>query len=135
MTDVAPTTTASTSEGDEGADNARDREHAGEHAAEAEESGEQLGRNQTYTRVHRGARLVLSFNATTNTFVGTVFNTGENTLERVRVEVHRSNGTELGPTVPVDLGPGESSRVELPATAAEFETWSAHAEVGRGERG
>ena len=58
------------------------------------------------------------------------------TLQKVRVEVHLSNGTELGPTTPVDLGPGEQSDISLTATSVLFDTWSAHPEVdesGSGE--
>ena len=62
-------------------------------------------------------------------------NTTANVLSNVRIEVHLSNGTELGPTTPVDMAPGEVLRVNLPATAAPFTGWIAHAEVGGGEGG
>jgi hypothetical protein len=50
----------------------------------------------------------------------------------VRVEVHLSNGTELGPTTPVDLAPGERTAVELQATTAAFTGWTGHPESGPG---
>ena len=53
--------------------------------------------NQHYDEVRNGARLVLTYDAPSNSFNGTVQNTTEETLERVRVEVHLSNGRELGP--------------------------------------
>ena len=51
-------------------------------------------------------------------------------LDRVRVEVHLSNGTELGPTTQVDLEAGEKRAVKLSAEGQTFESWSTHAEVG-----
>lgn len=100
-----------------------------------EESGTLLGLGETFDRVRRGARLILRYDAEANAFVGTVENTSGATLPRVRVEVHLSNGTELGPTTPVDLAPGEEIDVMLQATAAPFTGWSAHAEVGGGGGG
>ena len=67
--------------------------------------------------------------------VGTVENISNRALERVRVEVHLSNGKELGPTTPLDLLPGAKRVVELEASGEGFEHWSAHAEVGSGEHG
>jgi len=54
----------------------------------------------------------------------------EKTLTRVRIEVHLSNGTELGPTEPIDLEPGKKVEVKLSAEGQSFEWWKAHAEVG-----
>ena len=47
--------------------------------------------------------------------------------------MHLSNGTELGPTAPVDMAPGQVLTIDLPATAASFTGWVPHAEVGGGE--
>ena len=77
-----------------------------------------------------GTRLILEYDAAANAFTGTVENTTEATLGRVRVEVHLSNGIELGPTTPVDLAPGQVADVTLPASSQPFDTWSPHAEVG-----
>lgn len=113
----------------------------GEHArdvgenGESEEDGTQFGLSDVYDVVKNGAHLVLSFDAENNSFKGTVENTTDEVLERVRVEVHLSNGIELGPTTPVDLKPGEKIIVELKATEKTFETWSTHAEVGSSEEG
>ena len=49
--------------------------------------------------------------------------------------MHLSNGTELGPTTPVDIAPGQVLPVNLPSTQASFTGWIAHAEVGGGEGG
>ena len=89
-----------------------------------------LALNETYDEVRAGARLSLSYDSTANAFTGTVRNTTSAELRRVRVEVHLSNGVELGPTTPVDLAPGQVADVVLPATGQSFTSWSAHPEVG-----
>ena len=71
-------------------------------AEEGEESGTELALNETYDKVRNGARLILAYNAQSNSFEGTVENTTAETLKRVRVEVHLSNGKELGPTPSAD---------------------------------
>jgi len=95
-----------------------------------EESGVELALDETYDRVRNGARLVLAHDPDSNSFKGFVENTTEGTLKRVRVEVHLSNGVELGPTTPVDLAPGERQDVKLSAKNFEFDSWTAHPEVG-----
>ena len=97
---------------------------------DGEESSVQFGLNDTFDQVRAGARLVLSYDSTANAFTGRVENTTENTLRRVRVEVHLSNGIELGPTEPVDLAAGHVAEVTLQASSQPFATWSAHPEVG-----
>ena len=104
----------------------------GESGEGGEESATQYTRTQTYDEVRAGARLVLRYDPATQAFVGTVTNTTDATLSRVRVEVHLSNGVELGPTTPMDLAPGQSIDVSLPATGQVFTTWGAHPEVGSG---
>ena len=100
-----------------------------------EGSGATLALDETFDAVRGGARLILNYDAASNAFVGTVENTTGSILSNVRIEVHLSNGTELGPTTPVDMAPGEMLPVNLPATAASFTGWIAHAEVGGGEGG
>ncbi len=97
---------------------------------EEEESGTQLTKSQTYDEVRNGCRLILRYDAATNAFTGTAQNVTNGTLSRVRVEVHLSNGIELGPTTPVNLAPDESADIFLRASTQSFETWSAHPEVG-----
>ena len=104
-------------------------------AEEGEESGTELALNETYDKVRNGARLILAYNAQSNSFEGTVENTTAETLKRVRVEVHLSNGKELGPTPAADLAPGEKRDVQLIATSTDFDGWTAHPEVGEGEHG
>ena len=47
--------------------------------------------------------------------VGTVENTTDKALSKVRVKVHLSNGTELGPTPEGDLAPGAKRDVLVDA--------------------
>lgn len=108
-------------------------EHDDAHNHENKESDMQLGLDETYDDEQRGTRLVLSYNKETSSFTGSVKNTTEEVLPNVRVEVHLSNGTELGPTTPVNIDPGESQSIELSATGEEFDQWSAHAEIGNSE--
>ena len=127
--------------GSEGAGNEGPGEHggmegSGEHdgdgessEGDGEESATQYGPGDTYDVVRAGARLVLRYDAAAQTFTGTVTNTTTATLSRVRVEVHLSNGVELGPTTPVDLAPGQAVDIALPAAGQTFATWSAHPEV------
>ena len=104
-------------------------------AAGSEEGGSALALDQTFDMVRAGARLIMSYDAASNAFVGTVANTTDATLTRVRIEVHLSNGIELGPTTPTDLAPGEILDVVLPASTQSFDGWTPHAEVGASEGG
>ncbi len=112
-----------------------DRDGGEHHGEEGEESGDVLALNETYDKVRNGARLILAYDAQSNSFNGTVENTTDKTLIRVRVEVHLSNGKELGPTTPADLGPGQKRDVKLTAASKDFDGWTAHPEVGIGEHG
>ena len=97
---------------------------------DGEESGTQYALGDTYDVVRAGARLILSYDSGSNTFTGTVENVTNYKLRRVRVEIHLSNGIELGPTTPADLAPGEVMDIALEASGQPFETWNAHPEVG-----
>ena len=94
-----------------------------------------LALDETYDAIRSGARLILSYDAASNSFKGTVENTTNDVLDRVRIEVHLSNGAELGPTTPTDMAPGEVLEINLSATQASFTGWTAHAEVGGGGEG
>ena len=147
---------AAESEGPEGQDSAsgelsntgeRSEGGGGEHGGGAEggsegsESGSEgasaamLALDETFDQVRAGARLILRYDPPSNSFMGTVENTTNNVLTRMRIEVHLSNGTELGPTAPVDMAPGEVLQVSLAATPEPFTGWTPHAEVGSGEGG
>lgn len=100
-----------------------------------EELGTELALDETYQKTRNGVRLILTYDAQSNTFNGTVENTTDEILKQVRVEVHLSNGKEIGPTTPVDLSPGEKADVTLTTTSKDFDGWTAHPEVGEGEHG
>ena len=119
----------SSESGEHGGEGSEADEHGGAEG-EGEESETQYGLDDTYDNVRAGARLIISYDAASDTFTGTVENTTTGTLAQVRVEVHLSNGIELGPTTRVDLAPGEKVEVVLEASGQPFETWSAHPEVG-----
>ena len=126
-------------EGGEGGEHARSEgggEHGeggeeGEHGegGEGEESGEYIGSEDTWDATRRGARLVLAFDPASDAFVGSVQNTTSARLCAVRVEVHLSTGTELGPTERTDVDPGQTIEVRLPASGEAFETWTTHPEL------
>lgn len=105
--------------------------------ASDEESANQLTLAETYDHTRNGARLILSYDEATNTFKGTVENTTNAVLQQVRVEIHLFNSQgpnptdpELGPTLSVDLAPGEIIPVELVSVDEPFDMWVAHPEVG-----
>ena len=103
------------------------------HLEEGEESGTRYALNDTFDEIRNGIRLILAYDSQGNSFNGTVENTTSKTLKQVRVEVHLSNGKELGPTTPADLEAGQKKEVKLTTTSKNFDGWSAHPEVGIGE--
>lgn len=105
-------------------------EEGGEHGegGEGEEGGEYIARADTWDATRRGVRLTLAFDEESGAFVGAAENTTEGTICAVRVEVHLAGGPELGPTERRDLGPAESTAVELSAGGEDFESWTAHPE-------
>jgi len=97
---------------------------------EGEESGNTLTLNETYDVVRKGTRMIMNYDQKSNSFNGIVENTTSGILKNVRVEVHLSNGLEIGPTTPVNLAPGEKMVVVILATNQAFDGWTPHAEVG-----
>ena len=107
-----------------------------------EESANQLTLAETYDHTRKGARLIMAYDAASNTFKGTVENTTNAILQQVRVEIHLFNSQgpnptdpELGPTPPRDLAPGEKIPIELIALNEPFDMWVAHPEVGLSSSG
>lgn len=98
-----------------------------------EESGKTLGLNETYDHMHSGVRLILAYHKASTSFIGTVENTTDKRIKSIRVEVHLSNGTELGPTGRMNLAPGEKTGIKLEALAHVFTWWKAHVETGSSE--
>ena len=135
-------TGCSSSSGDKGVKKLESLEsERGEHSRdvgernEGEEDGTQFSKSGVYDVVKKGIHLFLKYDAENNSFVGTVENTTNELIRKVRVEVHLSNGIELGPTTPTDLKPGDKISIKLVASEKEFETWSTHAEIGSSEHG
>ena len=120
--------------GESGRESGIERAEGGGGSEEGSGAG-MLAPNETFDTTRGGARLIMNYDAATNAFTGTVENTTNNTLTNVRIEVHLSNGAELGPTTPVDMAPGEVINFNLPSTPESFTGWTPHAEVGSGEGG
>ena len=120
-------------EGSESGGEGTEGSESGSGGEEGSGAANMLALDETFDMVRVGARLVLSYDAPSNSFKGTVENTTNGVLDQVWIEVHLSNGTELGPTTPRDMAPGEVVSIDMPATAASFTGWTPHAEVGGGE--
>ena len=108
------------------------REGRGEHRGEGGEEGKnRIAKSAKHNKVYRnGARLTLEYNQATQAFVGHLQNTTKKSLSQVRVEIHLSNGLELGPTKRIDLEPGTTIPVELSALDQQFTHWVTHPEAG-----
>ncbi len=112
----------------------------GGEGSEGGDARQQLAPDQSYDQTRNGARLIMSYSPSQDTFYGIVENTTDQTLTRVRVEIHLTDQSgaiiaELGPTTPTDLAPGGMLLITLPAAGQTFAGWSPHAEVGSGEGG
>ena len=99
-----------------------------------------LAPDQRYDQTRSGARLVMVYSPSQDAFYGIVENTTNQTLTRVRVEIHLTDQSgaitaELGPTTPTNLAPGKKLLIALPAAGQTFAGWSPHVEVGSGEGG
>lgn len=100
---------------------------------EGEENGSQFSKEQTLEETKYGVKLVLKYDKAKQAFVGTIENKSNEIAARARVEVHLSNGVELGPTKPQDIKPMGKIKIHLPAKDQDFKRWSGHAEVGSRE--
>ncbi len=94
------------------------------------EGGTQYAKSETAKESRSGVNLTLSFDSEQEAFTGELENTTDATVSQVRVEIHLSNGVELGPTPNIDLVAGETSPVELDASGQTFTHYSAHIEIG-----
>lgn len=100
---------------------------------EREESGTQYGLDNIARQHRAGVDLVIRYVRAEQAFVGTVHNTTSVSIADVRVEVHLSNGVELGPTPRRDLAPGATATIRLDGRRQTFDRWSVHVEIGRSE--
>ena len=99
-------------------------------STEPGESGMRWNPDETATDTRCGVDLVISYDASSRRFTGTVTNTTNATVTDVRVEIHLSNGTELGPTPRVALAAGAKQSVTLDAFDQNFDWYSVHVEIG-----
>lgn len=105
-----------------------------------DESGIKWDADETAEEIMNGIKLILSYNATAESFEGTLENLNTSISPQVRVEVHvfdaAGKSKEYGPTTPADMDPGEVRNVSLPTTGAgAFVSFSMHPEVGSGGEG
>jgi len=115
-------------EGEEGEHGGEEGGH-GEGGEEGEEPGIYIAQGDTWDMTRRGARLVLSYNAQRDAFVGRVENTTDARMCAIRVEVHVGGGPELGPTARTDVPAGGAIDIVLSAEGTAIETWTAHPEL------
>ena len=109
----------------------RGHREGGEQSARA---GDRIAKSAKHVLTYKnGARLTLQYNPAIQAFIGNVTNTTKKPLEDVRVEIHLSNGTELGPTKRTTVKPGQTIPVELGAFGEEFTHWTTHPEAGNEE--
>jgi len=104
-----------------------------EKTEESEESGIRYTQEQKLDEVRKGLQLFLEYDKSNSSFVGRMKNISKKVVKKARVEVHLSNGVELGPTKAVNIIPGRTVRVTLAADNQSFTWYSAHAESGTSE--
>ncbi|MDE2704297.1 MAG: hypothetical protein OXI35_04465 [Gemmatimonadota bacterium] len=112
----------------------------GGEGSEGGDIAQPLAPDQRYDQTRSGARLVMVYSPSQDAFYGIVGNMTNQTLTRVRVEIHLTDQSgaitaELGPTTPTNLAPGKKLLIALPAAGQTFAGWSPHVEVGSGEGG
>ena len=101
--------------GGEGSEDSDEHGPGGESGAGGEEGdATALAPDETYDAIHSGARLVLKYDAASNSFKGTVENTTNGVLDRVRIEVHLSNGAELQGNGPAGASREQRRAVIIP---------------------
>ena len=101
-------------------------------AASRGESGTRYSSSDTARETRGGVELVVNYDSTREVFTGTVRNTTTATVTQVRVEIHLSNGVELGPTPRTNLAAGETKSIELDASGQTFTWYTVHVELGSG---
>lgn len=103
---------------------------AGCSSTEPGEEGRRWDKDEAATVTRSGVKLVIRHHSSADEFRGTLTNTTNSSVSDVRVEIHLSNGRELGPTPRTALAGGESRDVALDAAGQEFSWFSVHIELG-----
>ncbi len=117
-------------EGAEGSGHNESSEGGEGGGGELGESGTRYDMGDTAHESRQGIDLVMSHYGPGGRFEGTVMNTTSRPISNIRVEIHLSNGTELGPAPNVTLNAGEMQGVVLDAAGENFAWWSVHVEIG-----
>ena len=105
----------------------------GNSPTESGESGTRYELSDTATETRSGVELVMRYDSQQEMFTGTLTNTTNATVSNVRVEIHLSNGVELGPSSRMNMTAGQISPVTLEANGQNFNWWSVHVELGSSE--
>jgi len=101
-------------------------------STEPGEGGRRWDKDETATVTRSGVKLVIRYHSAEEEFRGTMTNTTSSSVSDARVEIHLSNGKELGPTLRTTLAAGESKDVTLDAAGQQFSWFSVHIELGGG---
>jgi hypothetical protein len=113
----------------------KEHDHHEHEGADHEELENGIQLDQAYDETVEGIHLILTYSAEGKVFEGTVENVSGELQERVRILIHLSDGTELGPATMVELAHGEKRNVMLKSESSSFKSWSAHSETGAGDHG
>lgn len=87
--------------------------------------------NQPFSGTFQNQLFDFAYDATTDAFRGTVHNPTAGFICESRTEIHTGVGTqviELGPTIPVNLAPGETLNVVMSPGGLVLDTYSLHPE-------
>lgn len=107
---------------------------------EGNESGILWDISATADETINGLHLILSWDATSSSFVGTLENTNTSMVPATRVEVHvfdvNNTSKEYGPTPSVDMQPGAIRDISLSLpSGSNFVKFNMHPEFGTGSSG
>ncbi|MDE2974305.1 MAG: hypothetical protein OXU64_06205 [Gemmatimonadota bacterium] len=94
------------------------------------EGGKRWDKDEPATVTRSGVKLVIRYHSSDEEFRGTMTNTTSSSVSDARVEIHLSNGKELGPTPRTTLAGDESKDVTLDAAGQRFSWFSVHIELG-----
>ena len=106
-------------------------EEGGEGGEDGDESSPDTPLTERLSGTFQNQNFDFAFDAATGAFRGTVENPTSSTICRSRTEIHLGVGAqviELGPTIPVDLAPGDIIKIVMSAEGYALDTYSLHPE-------
>ena len=132
----APAGSGEGDEDSEGSEGGRDEGSEGggessEGGGEGDESSPPIPLTESFSGVFGNQQFAFAFDASTGAFRGTVENPTSHAVCESRTEIHLGVGPEvieLGPTMPVDLSPGEVIKIVMSADGYALDTYSLHPE-------